>query len=161
MMEITGRIRVKAGRSAQSQRRWLNVGLGSIVIAVLMGLVLDNYAILAMIVPFLFLLNIRLKASKKYIIKDTVIRVAGKGTLEISNCEYVRDQLCSVRYLLAPDRTAAGYRDGQLTIRCIADKVVFHDSRIIPKYQNRRTVIQLYVSEADAASICGYLLPQP
>ena len=63
-MEINGRIAVKRNKKERRKKAWLTIGLIAFLITMICEVILGNLAFLTLIVPFLYLLNLRNKMGK-------------------------------------------------------------------------------------------------
>ena len=79
-MEVIGKIAVKRHKKERAKKTWLTIGLIAFVITMVCEILLGNFAFLALIVPFLYLLNLRNKMGKKVLYKDVAIRVENNET---------------------------------------------------------------------------------
>lgn len=157
-MEVIGKIAVKRNKKESAKKTWLTIGLIAFVIIMISEVLLGNFAFLALIVPFLYLLNLRNKMGKKALYKDVAIRVDKNETekkIEVSNCEYRDEVLYSVRYTLNNQEPIFTYaeQEEKISIKCTAKKVLFLGNTIIPAFKNERYDIQLFVVLEDAKAI--------
>lgn len=157
-MEVIGKIAVKRNKKERAKKTWLTIGLIAFVITMICEVLLGNFAFLALIVPFLYLLNLRNKMGKKVLYKDVAIRVENNETekkIEISNCEYRDKVLYSVRFTIISEETTITYaeQEERLSIRCIAKKVLFLGNTIVPTFENDHYDIELFVALGDANEI--------
>ncbi len=162
-MEIIGRIAVKRSRAERAKKTWLTIGLISFVVTIICSVILGNYAFLALIVPFLYLFNLRNKMGKSVLYKDVAILIEKQNSetrIEISNCEYRDKVLYSVRFTLQNNSyVTISYcsLNEKLSISCRAKKVLFLGNAIIPVFDEQPYNIQFYVSWDDANSIANKL----
>lgn len=157
-MEVIGKIVVKRNKKERVKKTWLTIGLIAFVITIICEVLLGNFAFLALIVPFLYLLNLRNKMGKKVLYKDVAIRVENNETekkIEVSNCEYRDKVLYSVRFTIISEGTTITYaeQEERLSIRCIAKKVLFLGNTIVPTFENDHYDIELFVTLEDANEI--------
>lgn len=157
-MELIGRIAVKRNKKERAKKTWLTIGLIAFAITMICEVLLGNFAFLALIVPLLYLLNLRNKMGKKVLYKDVAIRVDKNETekiIEVSNCEYRDKVLYSVRFTLNNEETVFTYaeQEEKISINCIAKKVLFLGNTIIPIFENERYDIQLFVALEEAKAI--------
>lgn len=157
-MEVIGKIAVKRNKKERAKKIWLTIGLIAFVITMICEVLLGNFAFLALIVPFLYLLNLKNKMGKKVLYKDVAIRVENNDTewkIEISNCEYRDSVLYSVRFTIFDAETTITYveQEEKISIKCNAKKVMFLGSTIVPIFENEHYDIQLYVTLEDAKEI--------
>lgn len=155
-MEIIGKIAVERNRQDRAKKTWLTIGLVVFIIAMVFEMILGNFEVLALLVPFLFLLNLRNKMEKKVLYKDVVIAVKSSNNekiIEVSNCEYRDEFLYSVRFtILYSSEIYVSYsvKEEKIQIRCTAKKVLFHENTVLPVFENQTYSIRLYVSLEDA-----------
>lgn len=154
-MEVIGKIAVKQNKKEKERKNWLTIGLIVFAITMICEMLLGNFAFLALIVPFLYLFNIRNKMGKKVLYKDVSIRVESNDIerkIEISNCEYRDRALYSVRFTILDTETVISYEEQseKISIKCNAKKVLFLGNTIIPIFENKHYNIQLYVTLEDA-----------
>lgn len=154
-MDVIGKIAVKRHKKERAKKTWLTIGLIAFVITMVCEIVLGNFAFLALIVPFLYLLNLRNKMGKKVLYKDVAIHVENNETekkIEISNCEYRDKVLYSVRFTIISDEITISYaeQEERLSIRCNAQKVLFLGNTIVPTFENDHYDIELFVALEDA-----------
>lgn len=157
-MELIGKIAIKRNKKERAKKIWLTIGLIAFVITMICEVLLGNFAFLALIVPFIYLLNLRNKMGKKVLYKDVVIRVENNETekkIEISNCEYRDKVLYSVRFTIINEETTITYvkQEERISIKCIAQKVLFLGNTIVPIFENDHYDIQLFVTLEDANAI--------
>lgn len=157
-MEVIGKIAVKRNKKERAQKTWLTIGLIVFVITMICEVLLGNFAFLALIVPFLYLLNLRNKMGKKVLYKDVAIRVENNETekkIEISNCEYRDRVLYSARFTIFDNETTMTYekQEEKISIKCNAKKVLFLGNTIVPVFESKHYDIQLYVTLEDANAI--------
>lgn len=162
-MEIIGRIAVKRNKNERAKKTWLTIGLVAFAITMVCEVILSNFAFLALIVPFLYLLNLRNKMGKSVLYKDVVIRVEEydyEKKIEISNCEYRNKVLYSVRFTIANTEEAIiSYSEQEelISVKCNAKKVLFLGNTIIPVFDEKFYDVQFYVSLDDANNIANKL----
>lgn len=162
-MEIIGKIAVKRNKKERAKKTWLTIGLVAFVLTMICEVLLGNFAFLALIVPFLYLLNLRNKMGKSILYKDVAIRIDGydgENIVEISNCEYRDRVLYSARFSLQENsEICVSYfvSDERISIACIARKVLFLGNTIIPIFEHQPYDIQFYVSLDDAKKIAEKL----
>ena len=158
-MEIIGRIAVKRNKKESGKKTWLTIGLVAFALTMICEVLLGNFAFLALIVPFLYLLNLRNKMGKKVLYKDVAIRVEDNGIekiIEVSNCEYRNNILCSARFLIrkdAPISLSYFKEEEKIIISCSAKKVLFVGESIMPIFDNRPYDVLFYITLADAQKI--------
>lgn len=157
-MEIIGKIAFKRNKKEKAKKTWLTIGLVAFVLTMICEVLLGNFTFLALIVPFLYLLNLRNKMGKKVLYKDVEIRVENNDTeknIEISNCEYRDKVLYSVRFTISNKETIITYEEQEerISIKCIAQKVLFFENTIVPIFENEHCDIQLFVTFDDANAI--------
>lgn len=162
-MEIIGKIAVKRNKKERAKKTWITIGLVTFVLTMICEVLLGNFAFLAQIVPFLYLLNLRNKMGKSILYKDIAIRIDGyddENVVEISNCEYRDRVLYSARFSLQKNsEICVSYfvSDERISIACIARKVLFLGNTIIPIFEHQPYDIQFYVSLDDAKKIAEEL----
>ena len=161
-MEVVGKIAVKRTKKEKAKKTWLTIGLIAFVIVMICEVLLGNYAFLALIVPFLYLLNLRNKMGAAVSYKDVVIRVENNNIekkIEISNCEYRDKVLYSVRFTISDAETTATYaqQEEMLTIKCSAKKALFLDNTIVPVFEKEYYQIPLFVTLEAAGAIAKKL----
>ena len=66
-MEIIGKIAFKRNKKERAKKTWLTIGLISFVLTMICEVILGNLAFLALIVPFLYLLNLRNKMGRSVV----------------------------------------------------------------------------------------------
>lgn len=129
-METIGKIAVKRRKKERDKKNWLTIGLIAFVITMICEVLLGNFVLLVLIVPFLYLLNMRNKMGKKVLYKDVSIRIENNDTerkKEISNCEYRDRVLCSARFLMlrnSPVSVSYFSEEEKLIISCSAKKSI-------------------------------------
>ena len=161
-MEVVGKIAVERNKKERAKKVWLTIGLIAFVVTMVCEVLLGNLAFLALIVPFLYLLNMRNRMGKKVLYKDVAIRVENSEAdrkIEISNCEYRDKVLYSVRFIITDSETIISYEEQEekISIKCNAKKVLFLGNTIIPIFENKHFDIQLYISLEDANAISNEL----
>ena len=110
-MEIIGKIAVKRNKKEIAKKTWLTIGLVAFALTMICEVLLGNFAFLALIVPCLYLLNLRNKMGKSILYKDVVIRIDrydGENVVEILNCEYRDRVLYSARFSLQENSEIGG-----------------------------------------------------
>lgn len=157
-MEVIGKIAVQRNKKERAKKTWLTIGLIAFVITMICEILLGNYAFLALIAPFLYLLNLRNKMGKKVLYKAVAIQVDKNETgnkIEISNCEYRDKVLYSVRFTFNNEEPVLTYveQKERISIKCIAKKVLYLGDIIIPIFENKRYDIQFFVALEDAKAI--------
>lgn len=157
-MEVIGKIAVKRNKKERAKKAWLTIGLIVFVIIMICEVLLGDFAFLTLIVPFLYLLNLRNKMGTKVLYKDVAIRVENNDTekkIEISNCEYRNKVLYSVRFTINNEETIITYveQEERIIIKCIAQKVLFLENKIVPISADNHHDIQLFVTLDDANAI--------
>lgn len=162
-MEIIGKIAVKRNKRDRARKTWLTIGLFVFIITIVFEMILGNFAFLVLIVPFLYLLNLRSKMGKKVLYKDVAIAVKSSNNekiIEVSNCEYRDKILYSVRFtILDGSEIYVSYavKEEKIQIRCTAKKVLFHGNTILPVFENQTYSIDLYISLEDAKRLSDEL----
>lgn len=162
-MEIIGRIAVKRNKKERRKKAWLTIGLIAFLITMICEVILGNLAFLALIVPLLYLLNLRNKMGKSVLYKDVAIFIENEELeqkIEISNCEYRDKVLYSVRFTLTNGSDiiiSYSKQEELISIKCKANKVLFLGNAIVPSFEERFFNIQFYVSLDDANSIANKL----
>lgn len=157
-MEIIRGIAVKQTKKERTKITRFTIGLIAFVITMICEVLLGDFAFLALIVPFLYLFNLRNKMGKKVLYKDVAIRVENNETekkIEISNCEYRDKVLYSVRFTIISEETTITYaeQEEKLSIRCFAKKALFLGNTIVPIFENDHYDIELFVALDDANEI--------
>ena len=162
-MEIIGKIAVKINKRERAKRTWLTIGLIAFALTMICEVLLGNFAFLALIVPFLYLFNLRNKMGKSVLYKDVSISVKINGwekNIEISNCEYRDKILYSARFSIMKDSEISVFyfiQKKKLKINCLAKKVLFLGSTIIPVFEKQLCGIEIYVSLDDAKKVASEL----
>lgn len=162
-MDIIGKIAVKRNKKERAKKTWLTIGLVAFVLTMICEVLLGNFAFLALIVPFLYLLNLRNKMGKSVLHKDVVIFIENEKSgqkIEISNCEYRDNILYSVRFSIMKNSDISVFyfsEKEKLKINCIAKKVLFLESAIIPVFEKQPCSIEIYVSIDDAKKVASEL----
>ena len=162
-MEIIGKIAFKRNKKERAKKTWLTIGLISFVLTMICEVILGNLAFLALIVPFLYLLNLRNKMGRSVLYKDVAIFIENEESgqkIEISNCEYLDNILYSVRFSIMKDSDVSVFyfiQKEKLKINCIAKKVLFLESTIVPIFEKQPCGIEIYVSIDDAKKVASEL----
>lgn len=162
-MVIVGKIAIKRNKKERTKKNWITIGLIAFIITMICEVILGNFTFLVLIVPFLYLLNMRNKMGKKVLYKDVYIRIENNDTnrkIEISNCEYQDRVLCSARFLMlrnSPVSLSYFSKEDKLVISCSAKKVLFVDDSIFSIFNDNQYVIIVYVSVDDAQKIADEL----
>ena len=158
-MEIIGRIAVNRNKKENRKKTWLTIGLVAFALTMICEVLLGNFAFLALIVPFLYLLNLRNKMGKNALYKDVAIRVEDNDIekiIEISNCEYRNNILCSARFLIrrdAPINLSYFTEEEKIIISCTAKKILFVGESIMPIFDERPYDVLFHITLADARKI--------
>ena len=162
-MEIIGKIAVKRNSKERAKKIWLTIGLVAVVLTIICEMLLGNFAFLALIVPFLYLVNLRNKMGKSVLYKAVAIYIDeynGDKRIEVSNCEYRDKVIYSARFDLQSNSDIyISYftSDEKITISCTAKKVLFFGDTIIPVFEHQPYDITFYVSSDDAKKIAEKL----
>ena len=72
-MEIVGKIAVKRNKKERAKKTWLTIGLVAFVLTMVLEALLGKFVFLALIIPFLYLLNLRNKMGKSILYKDVAV----------------------------------------------------------------------------------------
>ena len=110
--------------------------------------ILGNLAFLALIVPFLYLLNLRNKMGRSVLYKDVAIFIENEESgqkIEISNCEYLDNILYSVRFSIMKDSDISVFyfiQKEKLKINCIAKKCYFWRVQSFPFLKNNLAALR-------------------
>lgn len=162
-MEILGKIVVKRNKRDRAKKMWLTIGLVAFIVTVVIELLLGNLAFLALIIPFLYLLNLRNNMDKTFLYKDVIITTHNNGKehiIEISNCEYRNNILYSVRFIICNNaEIIARYNilEEEIKIFCTAKKVLFLENKIIPDFENQTYIIALHITLEEAKLLANEL----
>lgn len=92
--------KVDALNNEKTQKRiaWLNTGMICSVIAVICELLIEQYMGLTFVIPFLFMLNLKLQLSKRLGYIDCIVRVStveNVARVEMLNCVQIDGEMCS------------------------------------------------------------------
>lgn len=162
-MELLGKIAVKRNSKDRIKKLFLTIGLIAIIIAIIISLILEVYPTLVMIIPFLYLLNLRNKMGGKLLYKDVIIAITATNKnriIEVSNYEYFNGQVYSARFTVVPLSQIDIFfdeKDCRINILCNAKKVLFIDNTVVPSFENQSVNIEFY-AEKDVAIRSASLL---
>ena len=160
-MDITGKIAVQRNKKERSRQVWLTVGIIALIITIICEILLGIYATLALIIPLIYLLNLRNRMGNKTLFKDVAISFKSgidEKQLEVSNCEYRDKILYSVRFTIKNDNDVNityHMADERVTIYCLAKKDLFLGNTVIPSLEEQQCNIELYVKNIDAQKIAN------
>ena len=165
-MEFIGRIAVQKSKKERTKKTLLTIGLAVLAISIVIELMLGSFTSLSLIIPLIYLLNLRNKMGKKILFKDVIISAvadAEKFQLEVSNCEYQNNTLYSARFIIPNDNNISityDTEDEKTIINCMAKKDLLFGNTIIPSIAEQRYNIELFLKRCDVEKITSeFLIP--
>ena len=140
--EFVSRIPIKRNRKYSVKRALLTLGLILFFIALVIEIFLKNYAFLAIIVPMLYLMSLRLKMRGNVSYKEVCVHINSNiNHIEITvfNCTYVNGELINKKYVIREDTPAIltfMSAQSKLSLQFEGEEMtVSHDNAVLGKTQ--------------------------
>ena len=149
-MQFIGRIKLNAPKTS-TKEVFINIGLVSIIVAIVIEIYLGNYVTLALIIPFLYLLSIR-KTAGRGLYKEVLIQLDRNNddySMTLPNSVFVRNQLCSCVYSFKQSEfynITYNQNTGCATIKFLGNKVVYFGDQELKRSLAIEVVLSLYIT---------------
>ena len=158
------RIAVEQDKKTKARKIFVDIGIAACLISILCGILTKEFKILTMLVPYIFLVSIRLKMRGKYFYKDVKVEIQREGfnrVVTVYNCINVKKNLYSCRYEFNENsQVNINYdpSDSELVISGFGKKVVYSNIEILSRTDNTQNNIIFYTDKFNAKNIVDFLI---
>lgn len=158
MIELIGQIPIKKSIGFRIKKTSLTIGLVTLVVSIILEFIINNYYMIALLIPGLYLLNLRTKMGGSSIYKDVKIIIQVED-LVISilqeNIISHKDKIYSVKYMFNKNMLKElSYSSNALLSFIFNGKyeLILNDN-IVETKQLEKYNLSFYTSEEDANKI--------
>lgn len=161
-MQVIGRIEISKSKEDKWRSILINIGLISILIAILIELILGNYITLTLVVPLIYLCSIKKKIGKK-VYKDVIIEFNSSDEnikLALLNSIYKSNKLCSRLFEFQRNNILYANYDEKsqcLYISFFGNEYIIFDEQLIEKSENKKIILSLLLEQSEFGKIQGLL----
>lgn len=162
MIELIGQIPIKRSIGFRMKKTSLTIGLVTLVVAIILECIINNYYMIALLIPGLYLFNLRMKMGGSSIYKDVKISIQVED-LVISiiqeNIISHKDKTYSVKYMFNKNMLKElSYSSNSLLSFIFNGKyeLILNDN-IVETKQLEKYNLSFYTSEEDASKIIKLL----
>ncbi len=155
MIKLIGQIPVKRSIGFRIKKASLTIGLVTLVVAIILDCIINNYYMITLLIPGLYLFNIRVKMGKSVLYKDVEIIVTIEE-LEITiiqeNIISHKDKTYYVKYVFNKNmlQKLSYTEDALLSFRFNGQYTLMENNRIVETKQLEKYDLSFYVSQEDA-----------
>lgn len=157
-MRAIGRIEISKNKEDKRRSILINIGLVSILIAILIELILGNYITLTLVVPLIYLCSIKKKIGKK-VYKDVIIEFNSYDEnikFALLNSIYKSNRLCSRLFEFERNNVLYANYDEKsqyLYFSFFGNEYIIFDEELIEKSENKKIILSLLLEQSEFRKI--------
>lgn len=158
MIELIGQIPIKRSIGFRIKKSSLTIGLVTLVVAIILEFIINNYYMITLLIPGLYLFNLRIKMGKSSIYKDVKISIQVED-LVISiiqeNIISHKDKIYSVKYMFNKNmlKELSYSSNARLSFIFNGQYELILNDNIVETKQLEKYNLSFYASEEDANKI--------
>lgn len=158
MIKVIGQIPVRRSIGFRIKKACLTIGLVTLVVAIILDFIINNYNIIILLIPGLYLFNIRVKMGKSIIYKDVEISIEIEE-LEVriiqENIISHKDKTYSVKYVFNKNmlQELSYLDDALLSFKFNGEYALIENDKVVKTKQLEKYKLSFYVSQEDANKV--------
>lgn len=158
MIKVIGQIPVKRSIGFRIKKASLTIGLATLIVTIILDCIIKNYYIITLLIPGLYLFNIRVKMGKSVLYKDVEISVAIEElevTIMQENIISHKDKTYSIKYVFNKNMLQELYyaSDALLSFKFNGQYALIENDKVVETKQLEKYKLSFYVSQEDANKI--------